>query len=306
MNNILISITGPTGIGKTKLAVLLAQHFNTEIISADSRQFYKEMTIGTAVPTKEELAAAPHHFVQHLSIEDSYSVGDFERDVIKKLEQLFQTKECIVMVGGSGLYCDAVIFGLDKFPDVDSNIRRDLNNALKDNGIASLQKKLALLDPEYYEIVDHNNPHRLIRALEICIGTGKPYSSFLNKKKPKRNFKVLNVGLTGDRNIIYDRINARVDIMIDEGLVEEAKKLLPFKELNALQTVGYKELFKYFEGTFDLDFAIAEIKKNTRRFAKRQITWFKKSQNTLWLNFDYQKQEAIQQIEEKISELKNE
>lgn len=306
MNNILISITGPTGIGKTKLAVLLAQHFNTEIISADSRQFYKEMTIGTAVPSNEELAAAPHHFVQHLSIKDSYSVGDFERDVITKLEQLFQTKECVVMVGGSGLYCDAVIFGLDKFPEVDSNIRRDLNKELKDNGIASLQKKLALLDPEYYEIVDSNNPHRLIRALEICIGTGKPYSSFLNNKKPKRNFKVLNIGLTGDRKIIYDRINARVDIMIDEGLVEEAKKLLPFKELNALQTVGYKELFKYFEGTFNLDFAIAEIKKNTRRFAKRQITWFKKSQNTLWLNFDYQKQEAIQQIEEKISELKNE
>ncbi len=261
MNNILISITGPTGIGKTKLAVLLAQHFNTEIISADSRQFYKEMTIGTAVPSKEELTAAPHHFVQHLSIKESYSVGDFERDVITKLEQLFETKEYVIMVGGSGLYCDAVISGLDRFPVVDSNIRRDLNKELKDNGIASLQKKLASLDPEYFKIVDSNNPHRLIRALEICIGTGKPYSSFLNKKKPKRNFMVLNVGLTADRKIVYDRINTRVDVMIAEGLVEEAKKLFPFKELNALQTVGYKELFKYFEGTLDLEFAIAEIKK---------------------------------------------
>ncbi len=306
MNNILISIVGPTGIGKTKLAILLAQHFGTEILSADSRQFFKEMTIGTAVPSHEELAAVPHHFIQHLSISEKYAVGNFERDAIKKLEKLFQTKEYVIMVGGSGLYSDAVIFGLNKFPGVDSHIRTDLNEEFRDNGIDSLQRKLALLDPEYFKIVDINNPHRLIRALEICVGTGKPYSSFLNKEKPKRNFKILSIGLHGDRNLIYERINNRVDAMIAEGLVDEAKKLHPFKKLNALQTVGYKELFAYFEGAVDLGFAIAEIKRNTRRFAKRQITWFKKNKNTLWLNFNYKKQDAIKQIEEKLSGLKNE
>ena len=186
MNNVLISIIGPTGIGKTKLAIMLAQHFDTEIISADSRQFYKEMTIGTAVPSQEELAASPHHFIQHKSITESYTVGDFERDAITRLEKLFQAKEHVIMVGGSGLYCDAVTFGLDKFPEVDSHIRTDLNEKFKKEGVLCLQEMLEVLDPHYFKIVDTNNPHRLIRALEICLGTGKPYSSFLNKKKPKR------------------------------------------------------------------------------------------------------------------------
>lgn len=305
MNNILISIIGPTGIGKTKLAILLAQHFDTEIISADSRQFFKEMTIGTAVPSREELEKVPHHFIQHLSINENYAVGDFERDAISKLDTLFGTKEYVIMVGGSGLYVDAVRYGLDKFPEVDSQIRTNLNKELRYGGLDGLQEKLSLLDPEYFKIVDLNNPHRLIRALEICVGTGKPYSSFLNRRKPKRNFEVLTIGLHGERKIIYDRINKRVDAMIAEGLVDEAKRLHPFKKLNALQTVGFKELFDYFEGTMDLEFAIAEIKKNTRRFAKRQITWFKKNKDAIWLKFDYTEQEAIEKIEKKLSELKN-
>ncbi|MGB3151835.1 MAG: tRNA (adenosine(37)-N6)-dimethylallyltransferase MiaA, partial [Maribacter sp.] len=194
MSKILISITGPTGIGKTKLAILVAKHLNTEIISADSRQFFKEMTIGTAVPSIEELEAIPHHFIQHRNISEKYSVGDFERDAIVRLEELFKTKECVIMVGGSGLYSDAVTTGLDKFPEVDPTIRTELNRELRINGIDALQKKLMLLDADYFEKVDINNPHRLIRALEICIGTGKPYSSYLGKKKPQRNFKVLSIG----------------------------------------------------------------------------------------------------------------
>lgn len=306
MSKILISITGPTGIGKTKLAILLAQYFNTEIISADSRQFFKEMTIGTAVPSKEELTAAQHHFIQHKSISEAYTVGDFESDAISKLDELFQAKECVIMVGGSGLYLDAVIHGLDKFPKVDSSIREELNIEFERNGIVALQNRLRVLDPKYFEKVDRQNPHRLVRALEICIGTDAPYSSFLNKKKPNRAFKVLSIGLQGDRNLIYERINQRVDLMINEGLVEEAKKLRPFQNLNALRTVGYKELFQYFEGTWDLEFAIAEIKKNTRRFAKRQITWFKKDQSTIWLDFDYQVPSALKFIENDIRILKDE
>lgn len=306
MSKILISITGATGIGKTKLAILLAKHLNTEIISADSRQFFKEMTIGTAVPSKEELEAAPHHFIQHKSIAEPYSVGDFEREAINKLEQLYQNHDVAVMVGGSGLYTDAVISGLDKFPKVDSSIREELNRIFEENGIITLQQKLQSLDPDYYNKVDIHNPHRLIRALEICIGSGKSYSSFLNQKKPNRGFKVINIGLMADRELIYERINQRVDAMIGDGLVDEVKTLLPLKDLNALQTVGYQELFKYFEGKWDLDFAVAEIKKNTRRFAKRQITWFKKNQDTLWLDFNYKKDEVLKRIDKEIERVSNE
>lgn len=306
MSKILISITGPTAIGKTRLSILLAKHLDTEIISADSRQFFKEMTIGTAVPTKEELDAVIHHFIQHKSVLEPYSVGDFERDAISKLEELFKTRDCVIMVGGSGLYSDAVTKGLDKFPEVDSTIREELNKELDEKGIDALQKQLKQLDPDYFQKVDINNPHRLIRALEICIGTGKPYSSFLNKKKPTRNFEVLTLGLQAERTLIYERINKRVGAMIDEGLLEEAKKLVPLQHLNALKTVGYKELFEYFSGNWELDFAIAEIKKNTRRFAKRQMTWFKKTKDTLWLDYNYERQNALQVIDEHLFEIKNE
>lgn len=298
MKKTLISVVGPTGIGKTKLAIALAKHYNTAIISADSRQFFKEMKIGTAVPSDEELAAAPHHFIQHKSILEPYSVGDFERDAIEKLEDLFLKKEIIILVGGSGLYVDAITKGLDSFPNVNPEIRKDLNKKLETEGITGLQEQLKTVDPLYFDNVDSQNPHRLIRALEIGIGTGKPYSSFLNKNKNKRPFQTITLGIEADREVIYDRINRRVDLMVTQGLLEEAKSLLPYKELNALQTVGYKELFAYFEGEWTLDFAISEIKKNTRRFAKRQLTWFRKTNPILWVAYNSNPLTIIKKLEQ--------
>ncbi|WP_046757194.1 tRNA (adenosine(37)-N6)-dimethylallyltransferase MiaA [Kordia jejudonensis] len=297
--NYLISIVGATAIGKTALSIKLAQYFNTEIISCDSRQFFKEMTIGTAVPSEEELNAATHHFIQHISIFDAYNVGQFEKDAIAKLDALFQKHKVVIMVGGSGLYVDAVLKGLDEFPNVDPQIREYLNQELEEKGIVSLQEKLQKLDPVYYEKVALENPHRLIRALEICIGSGQPYSSFLKAENTKRNFTSIKIGLTADREIIYDRINRRVDIMMQEGLLEEAQQLYPHKTLNALQTVGYRELFSYFDGDFTLDFAVSEIKKNTRRFAKRQGTWFRRDAQTIW--FDYETE--IETVVEKVDSL---
>ena len=281
----LISIVGPTAIGKTALSIKLAQHYNTEIISADSRQFFKEMNIGTAVPDEDELIAAKHHFIQQISIEQDYNVGTFERDAITQLDTLFKSYDIVIMVGGSGLYLDAVIKGLDDFPEVNPEIRIQLNDKLKTEGLETLQEQLKTLDEISYKTIALDNPHRVIRALEICIGTGKPYSTFLNHKKDVRNFKTITIGLTAERELIYNRINQRVDIMFEQGLLEEAKALFPKCHLNALNTVGYKELFNYFNGEWPLDFAISEIKKNTRRFAKRQLTWFRKKENTIW--FDY-------------------
>ncbi len=297
----LITVAGPTAIGKTALAIKLAQHFKTEIISADSRQFFKEMSIGTAVPSKEELAAVPHHFIQHISVEDNYSVGDFERQAISKLDELFLEHQVVAMVGGSGLYIKAILEGLDDFPAVDPGIREELNVTYETKGLESLQQQLKELDPEYYEVADIQNPHRLIRALEICIGSGKTYSSFLNRKKPERNFKTINIGLEADREIIYERINRRVDLMMDEGLLEEAEALFPKRRLNALNTVGYKELFDYFKGIHSLETAVAEIKKNTRRFAKRQLTWFRKQEGIRWFDYNTSSEKVIEYIEDKIS-----
>ncbi len=283
--NYLISIVGPTAIGKTALSIQLAQHYNAEIISCDSRQFFKEMTIGTAVPDKEELAAAPHHFIQHQSIFEGYNVGTFERDAIEKLDQLFTKNNVVIIVGGSGLYVNAVVNGLDDFPTVAPEIRTTLTERLATNGIADLQQQLKTLDPISYSKIAIDNPQRLSRALEICIASGKPYSSFLNIKKNSRNFKTISLGLTADRPLLYDRINLRVDMMLKNGLLDEVISLLPHKDLNALNTVGYKELFNYLDDEWTLDFAISEIKKNTRRFAKRQMTWFKRNPETMW--FDY-------------------
>ncbi len=243
------------------------------------------MQIGTAAPTKEELAQAKHHFIHHKSIQDSYNVGAFEKEALQCLDTLFKKHNTIIMVGGSGLYVDAVTTGLDNFPKIDSSIRDKLNNDLKIKGLAHLQEALKELDNLAYNTIAIDNPHRLIRALEICIGTGQPYSSFLNKDKTKRTFKTITVGLTADRAIIYERINKRVDIMLQEGLLNEVKSLLKFKHLNALNTVGYKEVFNYLNNEWTIGFAVSEIKKNSRRFAKRQLTWFKKNKNTLW--FDY-------------------
>ncbi|MBG49459.1 MAG: tRNA (adenosine(37)-N6)-dimethylallyltransferase MiaA [Pseudozobellia sp.] len=300
MKKTLVSVIGPTAIGKTKLAIELANHFDTEIISADSRQFFKEMSIGTAVPSKKELAQARHHFIQHISIFENYSVGDFERDAIDLITSLFKQKDVLILVGGSGLYVDAVTKGLDKFPKIDSEIRKDLNHRLEKNGIEDLQLDLKERDPGYYLKVDLSNPHRIIRALEVCIGTGRPYSSFLSLNEKTRNFNTVTVGLTAERQTIYDRINQRVDLMIKEGLVEEVQALLKHEDLNALQTVGYKELFKYFKKEWDFDFAISEIKKNTRRFAKRQITWFKKNEETLWYDYQMSSKKIIKDIEKKL------
>ena len=280
-----VAVAGTTAIGKTSLAIQLAKIYNAEILSADSRQFFKEMSIGTAVPSKDELAAVPHHFIQNLSIFDTYSVGDFERDALQKIGELHQKNNVVILVGGSGLYLNAVLKGLDYFPEIDKQIRKDLKEELDRKGIHSLQKKLKQLDEISYNTIAIDNPQRLIRALEICIGSGKKYSSFLNKDKSKRKFKTISIGLTADRQVIYDRINKRVDLMVAAGLIEEAKSVYPYKHLNALQTVGYRELFSYFDGEMDMEFAISEIKKNTRRFAKRQITWFKKQDEIKW--FDY-------------------
>lgn len=298
--NTLITIIGTTAIGKTSLAIKLAQHFNCDILSCDSRQFYKEMNIGTAVPNKEELTVAKHHFIQNRSIFDDYNVGSFEKDALAKLDELFRENPTQIMVGGSGLYVDAVIKGLDYFPDVTPNIRTTLIEELNNKGIEHLQNRLKNLDVEAFNSIAINNPHRLIRALEICIGTGKTYTSFKNKPKTPRNFKSIIIGLTADRDIIYNRINRRVDIMLENGLLEEAKKLYPHRNLNALQTVGYRELFAYLDGEFSLDIAIDEIKKNTRRFAKRQTTWFKRYKNVLW--FDYN--ETVSKIIKTIVTLK--
>lgn len=297
MNNYLISIVGATAIGKTSLSIALAKHFNTEIVSSDSRQFYKEMYIGTAVPNPDELKAAPHHFIQNRSIFEDYSVGQYEKDALATLELLFKKNHIIILVGGSGLYTNAIINGLDEFPKVDIEIRNKLNKEIQLGNIQKLQDQLKELDIESYNTIEIDNPHRLIRALEICIGTGKTYSSFKNKPKIKRNFTPIKIGLSSDREIMYDRINRRVDIMIENGLLDEARKLHEHKNLNALQTVGYRELFEHFDGNCSLDFAISEIKKNTRRFAKRQVTWNKKDEEIIWFDFKTDVSEIIRKIE---------
>jgi tRNA dimethylallyltransferase len=299
--NTLITIVGPTAIGKTALSIQLANYFNADIISCDSRQFFKEMTIGTAVPETDELAAAKHHFIQNRSIFEDYNVGSFERDALQKLDTLFQENSVQVMVGGSGLYIDAVLKGLDYFPEVDPKIREELTTQLHEKGIETLQKKLKDLDLETYNTIAIDNPHRIMRALEICIGSNTPYSTFKNKPKAPRNFNSIKIGLHADREIIYSRINQRVDHMMVNGLLEEAKKLHPNKKLNALQTVGYRELFSFFDGDITKDFAISEIKKNTRRFAKRQGTWFKKDEETLWFDYQTNISEIILKISDKIN-----
>lgn len=298
----LISIVGPTAIGKTSLSIKLANYFNTEIVSADSRQFFKEMSIGTAAPTIEELAAAPHHFIHHKSITENYNVGAFEKEALKTIEELHQKHDIVIMVGGSGLYVDAVTKGLDYFPDVDPSIREQLNNTLEKEGLESLRLQLKNLDELAYNTIAIDNPHRVIRALEICIGTKQPYSSFLNKDKNKRPFKTITIGLTADREIIYDRINQRVDIMVENGLIEEVKSLIKYKHLNALNTVGYKEIFNYLDEKWTLDFAISEIKKNSRRFAKRQLTWFKKNNETLWFDYTTNLDDITSAINKQINE----
>lgn len=280
-NSKLIYVAGPTASGKTDLAIAMAQHFNTEIISCDARQFYKEMKIGTAVPSEDELAQAPHHFIQHLSITEDYSVGNFQREALVKLKDLFNKHKTVIMVGGSGLYADAVIKGLDEFPEVDPSIRPQLTAIYQQEGIEILQDLLREHDIKHYQVVDRNNPHRLLRALEISLSSGQPYSSFLGKKTPPDFFTSQSIVIDWDRQALYDRINLRVDLMVEKGLKGEAEALYSQKNLNALQTVGYREWFAHFDGKYDEVTAIEEIKKNSRRYAKRQNTWFRRSDNVI-------------------------
>jgi tRNA dimethylallyltransferase len=297
----LITIIGPTAIGKTSLSIALAQHFNCEIISCDSRQFFKEMTIGTAVPSNQELAAAKHNFIHNKSIFENYTVGDFEKEAIAKLDELFLNNDYVVMVGGSGLYVDAVLKGFDAFPEIATSVRDEVTKNYEKLGIEYLQTELEQRDPNYFAVVAKENPQRMMRALEVCIGSEKPYSSFLNQKKNTRSFIPILIGLEADRSVIYDRINQRVDIMMNEGLLAEAKDLFPQQNLNALQTVGYRELFSYFDGEISFEFAIEEIKKNTRRFAKRQLTWFKRNEETKWFDYSIDKTKITNYIKEFIN-----
>ncbi len=301
--NYLITIIGPTAIGKTSLSIALAQHYGCDIISCDSRQFFKEMSIGTAVPSQEELAAAPHHFIQNKSVFENYSVGDFEKEALEKLDELFTKNNIQIMVGGSGLYVDAVLKGFDEFPDIDESIRTEINSKFEELGIEFLQEKLQELDITYYKKLETENsqtlqnPQRMKRFVEVCIGTELPYSSFIGKRKNERNFTPIVIGLEADREVMYNRINQRVDIMVNEGLIEEVQRLLPHQNLNALQTVGYRELFDYFNDKISLSEAIEQIKMNTRRFAKRQMTWFKRTENTTWFNFETDRNKIIEFVQ---------
>lgn len=280
----LIVVVGPTAIGKTELAIEIAQFFKTEIVSADSRQFFKEMSIGTAKPSQEELDTVKHHFINSHEVSSFFSTGDFEVEALNLLNELFKKHEIVVMVGGSGLYIDAVCKGLDDLPEIDLQVREKLNLQLEQEGLSSIQKQLEELDPEYFEKVDQSNPQRMIRGLEVVLSTGKKLSSFLTNTKKQRAFEIIKIGLNTDRELVYDRINKRVDLMMEQGLLGEVKSLLPYRHLNALKTVGYTELFDFIDGNIDLPEAIALIKQNTRRFAKRQLTWFRRDLETAWFD----------------------
>ena len=284
MKKTLITVSGPTGVGKTKFAIKLASFLKCEIISSDSRQFYKELSIGTAVPSKNELDEVKHHCVQHKSVLEIYTIKDFQQEALKIINNLFKINEYVIMVGGSGLYMDAVVHGLDDLPKIDKEIRKKLNIKFKKLGIEYLKNKLKKLDPKYFIKVDKNNPRRLIRALEVCLSSKKPYSSFIVGKKKNHSFNLFHIGLKLERNKLYDRINSRVDQMINKGLINEVKGLINFKNLNPLNTVGYKELFLFLDNKITLEESTKEIKKNTRRFAKRQMTWLRKKDNILWIN----------------------
>ncbi len=290
---ILISIVGTTGIGKTKLAIEIAKHYGTQIISCDSRQFFGEMKIGTATPSDEELAEVSHHFIGNLSVQDYYSIGLFEKESIEKTEELFRKKNVIVLVGGSMMYEKAVIEGLNDLPESDEENQKKLEEIFKNEGIETLQQILEDLDKEYFDIIDKDNPRRLFRAIDVIWQTGKKYSEIISAPKKNRDFKVIRIGISAPREIIYERINKRVDKMMENGLLKEAKSLEPHKNLIALQTVGYTELFKHFDGKWDLDFAIEEIKKNSRRFAKRQLTWYRSEDNIHWVNYENAVEESL-------------
>ena len=278
----IIIIVGPTAIGKTALSISLANALNTEIISCDSRQFYKELKIGAAPPNSEELAEVKHHFIQNLSVANDYNAGTFEIDAIERIKEIHKTKDTIIVVGGSGLYVNAICKGFDKMPEIPTNIRTALNDEFSKQGISWLQKEVEKIDPVFFESCDNQNPQRLLRALEVYKATGETFSSFKSDSAKIRPFEIIKIGLTNDRELLYERINTRVDKMLENGLLEDVESLIPFQQKNALQTVGYKEIFSFFNNECTLEKAVENIKQNTRRFAKRQLTWFRKDKNTTW------------------------
>ena len=293
----LIVITGPTAVGKTALCLDIAQHFGIPIINADSRQIYKELKIGTASPTIEQMRRVPHYFVGSLSLHDYYSASLFETQVMELLSTLFKTSDYALMAGGSMMYIDAVCNGIDDIPTVDDETRETLKRRLADEGLEALVEELRQLDPEYYEIVDKQNPRRVVHGLEICLMTGKTYTSFRKREKKERPFRIVKIGLNRDREELYNRINQRVDQMMTDGLLDEAQRLYPMRHMNALNTVGYKEMFAYIDGTWTLEEAVERIKGNTRRYARKQLTWYKKDEQIRWFHPD-----EIEQIYSYISQ----
>lgn len=286
MAKTLLVLIGPTGVGKTELSLHIAEYFETSIISSDSRQLYADLRIGTAAPTQEQLKRVPHHFVGCLELTDYYSAARYEVEVLQLLEHLFQTKNIALMTGGSMMYVDAVCKGIDDIPTIDNDTRKLLKSKYETEGLDSLCAELKLLDSEYYKIVDLKNPKRVIHALEICYLTGKAYTSFRTQNRKKRPFKIIKIGLTRDREELYQRINHRVDMMMEEGLLDEVKSVYPYKHLNSLNTVGYKELFNYLDGIWDLSFAVEKIKQNSRIYSRKQMTWFKRDQDIIWFHPD--------------------
>ncbi|OFX83133.1 MAG: tRNA (adenosine(37)-N6)-dimethylallyltransferase MiaA [Bacteroidetes bacterium GWF2_33_16] len=282
----LIVIIGPTGIGKTDLSIDIAQRLNTEIISCDSRQIYKELKIGTAIPSEEQLQMVKHHFLGNKSIHDYYNASMFEVEVLELLDNLYLKYNNVIMTGGSGLYIDAVCNGIDDLPNIDQELRDELITRLKVEGIESMRMQLKMLDPDYYKLADIKNPKRILKALEVTLQTGKPYSTFLTYSKRERDFKIVKIGLRRDRDELYERINQRVDKMIEDGLVDEARGFYKDRHLNSLNTVGYKELFDYFDGTINLEKAIELIQRNSRHYAKRQISWFGRDKEIHWFDPD--------------------
>jgi len=301
MNNQLVTIIGPTAIGKTGLAIKIAEFYKTEIVSADSRQFYRELNIGTAKPSSSELSKIKHHLINNKSIHEQYNINDFEKDAIESINSIFKKNKVAVLVGGSGLFINSVLYGLDEIPAIDENIRNSLYSDMDSLGIKVLQEKLKLLDPNSYDNIDVDNPRRLIRALEVTIGSGKPYSSFLKKTKKNRDFNVITIGLNQDRAELYEKINTRVDNMIKGGLIDEVKGLYELKNLKTLNTIGYSEVFKYIDEIYSKDECINEIKKNTRRYAKRQLTWFKSIENVKWVSPNYDLKDVLNHIEHLIN-----
>lgn len=297
MTNNLIVLLGPTGVGKTDLSIAMSKEFDAPIVSSDSRQIYSEMTVGTAVPSKEQLDAVKHYFIQCKSIKENYTCGKFEIEALELLKELFRTHAYVLLTGGSGLYIDALCNGMDDLPDTDWELRKQLNEEYAIAGLSTLLERLRKLDPVYYEQVDKNNPQRIIRALEVCIGTGKPYSLLRTHKGKSRDFNIIKIGLTRPREELYERINRRVEMMLEEGLEEEARTLYPLRSLNALQTVGYKEFFDYFDGNCSKEEAILAIQQNSRRYAKRQMTWFNKDKTITWFHPSRQ-EDIIQYIKE--------